>query len=56
LGVSAAASEGLRGVLPESDVGADELGAFDFGTGCTELNAAVSLLAPENALSEAMFF
>jgi len=30
--------------------------AADFGTGCTELNAAVSLLAPENALSEAMFF
>lgn len=28
----------------------------DFGTGCTELHAAVSLLAPENALSEAMFF
>jgi glucose-6-phosphate dehydrogenase assembly protein OpcA len=28
----------------------------DFGTGRTELHAAVSLLAPENALSEAMFF
>lgn len=28
----------------------------DFGTGRTELHAAVSLLPPENALSEAMFF
>lgn len=28
----------------------------DFGTGRTELPAAVSLLPPENALSEAMFF
>ena len=28
----------------------------DFGTGRTELPAAVSLLTPENALSEAMFF
>jgi hypothetical protein len=28
----------------------------DFGTGRTRLSAAVSLLAPENALSEAMFF
>ena len=28
----------------------------DFGSGRTELHAAVSLLAPENALSEAMFF
>ncbi len=28
----------------------------DFGRGRTELHAAVSLLAPENALSEAMFF
>ena len=28
----------------------------DFGSGLTELHAAVSLLAPENALSEAMFF
>jgi len=28
----------------------------DFGGGRTELHAAVSLLAPENALSEAMFF
>ncbi len=28
----------------------------DFGSGQTELPAAVSLLAPENALSEAMFF
>jgi hypothetical protein len=28
----------------------------DFGSGCTELHAAVSLLSPENALSEAMFF
>lgn len=28
----------------------------DFGTGRTSLPAAVSLLAPENALSEAMFF
>jgi hypothetical protein len=29
---------------------------LDFGTGKTELPAAVSLLSPENALSEAMFF
>jgi hypothetical protein len=28
----------------------------DFGMGKTELPAAVSLLSPENALSEAMFF
>jgi hypothetical protein len=28
----------------------------DLGAGRTKLNAAVSLLAPENTLSEAMFF
>ena len=28
----------------------------DLGSGRTQLNAAVSLLPPENALSEAMFF
>jgi hypothetical protein len=28
----------------------------DFGNGKTSLSAAVSLLTPENALSEAMFF
>jgi hypothetical protein len=28
----------------------------DFGSGQTTLSAAVSLLTPENALSEAMFF
>jgi len=28
----------------------------DFGTGRTTLSAAVNLLSPENALSEAMFF
>jgi hypothetical protein len=34
----------------------DALFEADLGTGRTRLTAAVSLLPPENALSEAMFF
>jgi glucose-6-phosphate dehydrogenase assembly protein OpcA len=57
LGVTFAFAEGNRffrwsGNIPTGDAFFEA----DFGTGQTRLSAAVSLLSPENALSEAMFF
>ena len=51
------AYEGAKSFTWRGDLAAGHaLFAANFGTGATTLPAAVSLLSPENALSEAMFF